>query len=111
MNDMSLKNFHAKFQTFDDSADTQDVPARLATPPPAGSERKLLAEKRLESDRGRQGAEGAERLSKAAANPGAVLVPTEPNPIDAACRTRPAPPHGAIVPHDLEFAGEPAVHK
>jgi Xaa-Pro aminopeptidase len=193
MNDMSLKNFHAKFQTFDDSADTQDVPARLDalraelgrrgldgfviphadrhqneylppneerlawltgftgsagaaivladravlfvdgrytlqardqtdprlftiehlvdTPPAVWIEMNLLAGKRLGFDPWLHTAEGAERLSKACANAGAVLVATEPNPIDAACRNRPAPPHGAIVPHDLEFAGEPAVHK
>jgi Xaa-Pro aminopeptidase len=56
-------------------------------------------------------AEGAERLSNACADAGAILVATEPNPIDAACRNRPAPPHGAIVPHELRFAGEPATHK
>src|SRR5262245_19727158 len=30
MNDMTLKTFHAEFQTFDDAVETQDVPSRLA---------------------------------------------------------------------------------
>jgi Xaa-Pro aminopeptidase len=50
-------------------------------------------------------------LSNACADTGAILVATEPNPIDAACRNRLAPPHGAIAPHDLRFAGEPATQK
>jgi Xaa-Pro aminopeptidase len=193
MNDMTLKTFHAEFQTFDDGTETQDVPARLdalraeisrrgldgfvvphadrhqneylppseerlacltgftgsagaaivladravlfvdgrytlqardqtdprlftiehlvETPPTAWIELNLTAGKRLGFDPWLHTAEGAERLSKACANVGAVLVATEPNPIDSACRNRPAPPHGAIVPHDLQFAGEPAAQK
>jgi Xaa-Pro aminopeptidase len=193
MNDMTLKTFHARFQTFDDSAETEDAPARLdalraelarrgldgfvvphadrhqneylppneerlawltgftgsagaaiiladravlfvdgrytlqardqtdpkvftiehlvETPPAAWIEANIAAGKRLGFDPWLHTAEGAERLSKACASVGATLVATEPNPIDSATRNRPPPPHGAIVPHDLQFAGEAAVQK
>jgi Xaa-Pro aminopeptidase len=193
MDDMTPNPFHAEFQTFDDPAETQDVPARLATlraelarrnldgfvvphadrhqneylppseerlawltgftgsagaaiiladravlfvdgrytlqardqtdpklftvehlvetPPAAWIEANIGAGKKLGFDPWLHTAEGAERLSNACANVGAILVATEPNPIDAAWRKRPAPPHGAIVPHGLEFAGEPAASK
>src|SRR6516165_1802647 len=190
---MTLKTFHAEFQTFDDPVETQDVPSRLLalraelarrgldgfivphadrhqneylppneerlawltgftgsagsaiiladravlfvdgrytlqardqtdpklftiehlieTPPAAWIEANLAAGQKLGFDPWLHTAEGAERLSKACAGVGAVLVATEPNPIDAACRNRPPPPHGAIVAHDLQFAGEPAAQK
>src|SRR5580700_4258103 len=50
--------------------------------------------------------EGAERLAKACATARAMLVPVEDNPIDAIWTDRPQPPLGAVVPHDLRFAGE-----
>src|SRR5467141_1053418 len=80
-------------------------------PPSAWIESNLKAGQKLGFDPWLHTAEGAERLAKACSNVGAILVATEPNPIDAACRNRPAPPHGAIVPHDLQFAGEPAAQK
>src|SRR6202043_2276066 len=81
------------------------------TPPSAWIEANLTAGQKLGFDPWLHTAEGAERLAKACATVGAILVATEPNPIDAACRNRPAPPHGAVVPHDLQFAGEPAAQK
>jgi Xaa-Pro aminopeptidase len=193
MDDMTLKTFHAEFQTFDDPAEAQDVPARLAalraelarrnldgfivphadrhqneylppneerlawltgftgsagtaiiladravlfvdgrytlqardqtdpklftiehlveTPPAVWIEANIGAGQKLGFDPWLHTADGAERLSKACAGVGAILVATEPNPIDSAWRKRPAPPHGAIVPHGLEFAGEPAAAK
>jgi Xaa-Pro aminopeptidase len=83
----------------------------IETPPPAWIEANLKAGQKLGFDPWLHTAEGAERLSRACANAGAILVATEPNPVDAACRNRPAPPRGAIVPHGLEFAGEPAAQK
>jgi Xaa-Pro aminopeptidase len=80
-------------------------------PPAVWIEQNLAAGQKLGFDPWLHTADGAERLSKACANVGAILVATEPNPIDAACRNRAAPPHGAIVPHGLEFAGEPAASK
>jgi Xaa-Pro aminopeptidase len=190
---MTLKTFHARFQTFDDSGETEDAPARLdalraelarrgldgfvvphadrhqneylppneerlawltgftgsagaaiiladravlfvdgrytlqardqtdpkvftiehliETPPAAWIEANITAGKRLGFDPWLHTADGAERLSKACASVGATLVATEPNPIDSATRNRPPPPHGAIVPHDLQFAGEAAAQK
>jgi Xaa-Pro aminopeptidase len=81
------------------------------TPPSAWIEANLTAGQKLGFDPWLHTAEGAERLAKACATVGAILVATEPNPIDAACRNRPAPPHGAVVSHDLQFAGEPAAQK
>src|SRR5262249_29907063 len=55
--------------------------------------------------------ESAERLAKACAAAGAMLVATSPNPIDTIWQARPAPPHGPVVPPGLEYAGEAASHK
>src|SRR5262245_59508387 len=55
--------------------------------------------------------EGAERLAKACAAAGAVLVATEPDPVDAVWTDRPPEPLGAVTLHGEQFAGEPAAHK
>jgi Xaa-Pro aminopeptidase len=80
-------------------------------PPSAWIESNLKAGQKLGFDPWLHTGEGAERLAKACSAVGAILVATEPNPIDAACRNRPEPPRGPIVPHDLHFAGEPAAQK
>jgi Xaa-Pro aminopeptidase len=80
-------------------------------PPCAWIEANLTTGQKLGFDPWLHTAEGAERLAKACSTVGAIPVATEPNPIDAVCRNRPAPPHGAVVPHDLQFAGEPAAQK
>ncbi len=81
------------------------------TPPSTWIEANLGAGQKLGYDAWLHSAESAERLAKACASVGAILVATEPNPIDAIWRDRPAPPHGAVVPHDLQFSGEAAAHK
>ena len=83
----------------------------VTTPPAAWIEANLKTGQKLGFDPWLHTAEGAERLSKACADAGAILVATEPNPVDAACRIRVPPPHGAIVPHVLERAGETAASK
>lgn len=83
----------------------------VTTPPPVWIEANLKTGQKLGFDPWLHTAEGAERLSKACADAGAILVATEPNPIDAACRIRVAPPHGAVVPHALDHAGEAAADK
>ena len=83
----------------------------VTTPPAAWIEANLKAGQKLGFDPWLHTADGAERLSEACADAGAILVATEPNPIDAACRIRVAPPHGAIVPHALDRAGEGALDK
>jgi Xaa-Pro aminopeptidase len=55
--------------------------------------------------------EGAERLARACAAAGAVLVPVEPDPIDAIWSDRPPEPVGAVVLHGQEFSGEATDHK
>jgi Xaa-Pro aminopeptidase len=55
--------------------------------------------------------DGAERLAKAAAAAGASLVAVDDNPIDAIWNDRPQPPLGAVVLHDLRYAGETAEAK
>ncbi len=80
-------------------------------PPSSWIETQLAPGQRLGYDPWLHTAEGAERLAKSCAAVGAVLVATEPNPIDAVNRDRPPPPHGAVVPQDLRFSGEPAAEK
>jgi Xaa-Pro aminopeptidase len=53
-----------------------------------------------------------ERLKAAVAKAGAVLKPVAANPIDLAWgAARPAQPAAPVVPHPLEFAGEPSAAK
>ena len=55
--------------------------------------------------------DGAERLAKAAAAARASLVAVEDNPVDAVWTDRPQPPLGAVVAHDLRYAGEDTAAK
>jgi Xaa-Pro aminopeptidase len=55
--------------------------------------------------------EAAERLAKACAAAGASLVAVDSNPIDAIWNDRPPPPLGAVVLHELRYAGEAAEAK
>ncbi len=53
-----------------------------------------------------------ERLRAAAAKAGADLKPAEPNPLDQAWGSeRPAQPQAPVVPHPLDYAGEPSADK
>jgi Xaa-Pro aminopeptidase len=80
----------------------------VETPPDKWIEANLTAADRLAYDPWLHTVEGAERLSKACAAAGATLVAVEPDLIDQLWTDRPAPPRGAITPHDLRFAGEAA---
>jgi Xaa-Pro aminopeptidase len=55
--------------------------------------------------------DGAERLAKACTAAGATLVPVADNPIDTIWPDRPPAPTGAVVSHDLHYAGESAEEK
>jgi Xaa-Pro aminopeptidase len=55
--------------------------------------------------------DGAERLGKACEAAGGSLVAVADNPIDVCWQDRPAPPLGAVVLHDLRYAGEDAPAK
>jgi len=52
--------------------------------------------------------DGAERLGKACAAAEASLVAVDDDPFDAIWKERPQPPLGAVVAHDLRYAGEDA---
>jgi Xaa-Pro aminopeptidase len=54
---------------------------------------------------------GLESFRKAANKAGAVLVPTTDNMIDRLWRDHPARPNAPIVPHPLEFSGQPHQEK
>ncbi|MGA7787185.1 MAG: aminopeptidase P family protein [Xanthobacteraceae bacterium] len=55
--------------------------------------------------------ESAERFAKACEAAGASLVAVADNPIDVEWKDRPSPPLGAVVQHDLRYAGEDAAAK
>ena len=83
----------------------------VENPPHQWLEQNLGPQDRLGYDPWLHTIESAERLAKACAASGASLVPVEPDLFDAIWTDRPAPPLGAIVLHDLAFAGEAAATK
>src|SRR4249920_452130 len=83
----------------------------VETPPPQWLEQNLTGEDRLGYDPWLHTVESAERLAKACAAAGATLVAVEPDLIDAIWSDRPSPPLGAVMLHDLRFAGEAAEDK
>ncbi|HUZ32128.1 MAG TPA: aminopeptidase P family protein [Xanthobacteraceae bacterium] len=80
-------------------------------PPPAWIEANLPAGAKLGYSPWLHTVDGAERLAKACAAAQATLVPVDDNPIDAIWTDRPAPPLGAVVAHDLRYAGEDTAGK
>ena len=80
-------------------------------PPEKWLEANLRPGARLGYDPWLHTVDGAEKLAKACQAAGASLVPAEPNPLDAVWTDRPDPPLGAVVLHDLKFAGEGAAEK
>jgi Xaa-Pro aminopeptidase len=75
-------------------------------PPTKWIEAHLPAEAKLGYSPWLHTLDGAERLAKACAAAHALLVPVEDNPVDAIWTDRPQPPLGAVVAHDLRYAGE-----
>jgi Xaa-Pro aminopeptidase len=55
--------------------------------------------------------DGAERLAKACEEAHAKLVAVEDNPVDVIWTDRPEPPLGAVVAHEMRYAGEEASSK
>src|SRR5580700_2174714 len=80
-------------------------------PPPAWIEANLPAGKKLSYSPWLHTVDSAERLAKACAAAGGSLVAVADNPIDAVWNGRPQPPLGAVVVHDLRYAGEDTPHK
>jgi Xaa-Pro aminopeptidase len=56
-------------------------------------------------------ADAVEKLGKACAAAGAMLMAAEPNPINVIWKDRPDPPLGPMALHDIRFAGEEASSK
>ena len=83
----------------------------IERPPPAWIEANLREGQKLGYSPWLHTVDGAERLAKACAAAGASLVPIADNPIDAIWTDRPAPPLGAVVLHELKYAGEDAQQK
>ena len=50
--------------------------------------------------------DGAERLANACEAAGGILTAVQDNPLDACWNDRPPPPRGAVVRHDLRYAGD-----
>jgi Xaa-Pro aminopeptidase len=80
-------------------------------PPPAWIEANLKAGQKLGYSPWLHTVDGAERLAKACAAAGASLVPVADNPVDAIWTDRPPPPRGAVVVHELKYAGEDSQQK
>jgi len=83
----------------------------LENPPPAWIEANLPAATRLGYSPWLHTVDGAERLAKAVAAADASLVAVDDNPLDAVWTDRPPPPAGAVVLHDLRYAGEDVAAK
>jgi Xaa-Pro aminopeptidase len=80
-------------------------------PPPAWIKANLPAGARLGYSPWLHTVDGAERLVKACNDARATLVAVEDNPIDIIWTDRPEPPLGAVVAHELRYAGEDASSK
>ncbi len=76
------------------------------TPIESWIERNVPAGAKLGYDPWLHTAEAAEKLAKACAGAGAILLAIEPNPIDDIWTDRPPAPLGAITLHEARFAGE-----
>jgi len=83
----------------------------LENPPPQWIEANLQAGAKLGYSPWLHSVDGAERLAKACAGAGASLVAVDDNPLDAVWTDRPPAPRGAVVLHDLRYAGEDAAGK
>ena len=80
-------------------------------PPTAWIEENLPAGAKLGYSPWLHTVDGADRLAKACEAAAGSLVAVADNPIDACWHDRPPPPLGAVVLHDLRYAGEDATAK
>ena len=81
------------------------------TSPEKWIEKNLPAGAKLGYDPWLHTVDGAERLAKACGDAGGAATPIEPNPVDAIWTDRPAAPSGAVVLHEMRYAGEYAAGK
>src|SRR5499427_5666409 len=80
-------------------------------PPTAWIEENLPSGAKLGYSPWLHSVDGAERLAKAADAAGGSLTAVADDPVDALWQKRPQPPLGAVVLHDLRYAGEDAAAK
>jgi len=80
-------------------------------PPPAWIKANLPAGARLGYSPWLHTVDGAEKLAKAAEAAAGALVSVDDDPVDAIWAGRPEPPLGAVVAHELRFAGEDTASK
>ena len=80
-------------------------------PPPAWIKANLPAGAQLGYAPWLHTVDGAERLAKACSEARATLLAVEDNPIDVVWTDRPEPPLGAVVAHELRYAGEESSSK
>jgi Xaa-Pro aminopeptidase len=83
----------------------------VENPPHQWLEANLTGSDRVGYDPWLHTVESAERLAKACAAAGAVLVAVEPDLFDSIWPDRPDPPLGPVKLHDVRFAGEDAASK
>jgi Xaa-Pro aminopeptidase len=80
-------------------------------PPPAWIKANLPAGAQLGYAPWLHTVDGAERLAKACSEARATLLAVDDNPIDVVWTDRPEPPLGAVVAHELRYAGEESSSK
>ena len=80
-------------------------------PPPAWIKANLPAGAQLGYAPWLHTVDGAELLAKACSEARTTLLAVEDNPIDVIWTDRPEPPLGAVVAHELRYAGEEAASK
>ena len=88
-----------------------DVEHLVEHPPTAWIEENLRPGAKLGYSPWLHTVDGAERLAKACEAAGGSLVAFHDNPLDACWKDRPPAPLGAVVLHDLRYAGENAPAK
>jgi Xaa-Pro aminopeptidase len=83
----------------------------VESPPERWLEQNLKSGARLGYDPWLHTFDNADKLKKACATVGAMLVAVDSNPIDALWTDRPAPPSSPVILRDLKLAGESATDK
>lgn len=91
--------------------DTFEPKHLIEEPPARWLEQTLVKGTKLAYDPWLHTVDAVARLEEAAGKAGATLVAVDTNPLDAVWSDRPAAPTTPVLPHGLEFAGEPAADK
>ncbi len=91
--------------------DTFEAKHLMDEPPSRWIEENLPKGAKLAYDPWLHTIDAVARFRKAAEKAGGTLVPVDTNPLDAVWDDQPEPPVAKIVPHPIEFAGEPAADK